>query len=1254
MKHKIKRLLSLLLSLTMLTAAFPTSIWAEETEFAQATGAEAELPNEPEETAEPELPVESPEATGEPELPSEPTELPPETETPEGTAEPTPQVTEEPLPTAEPEAAYQAGMFVLVTENTRVFSDVDETADEADGELYDGSFVRTANVRVEEVRQDGMGRTWLLVRYLYGEEEPDGEMAWTDTATVWVMAEETQPSDAADYDVTAYAFPFTPVELYAANNPPRLQTLSGNTGEFYAGQTVYAYSVHDDVQIASLKNYGAIYATRHYINEHVVYCLEHTMNSPGIRNNPDGPYHVVDLAQYGQTQGYSGIIYSEKTMHAIGWVLRHTFPFMGIDRYEDECLEWSRAAGQFAIREVIKQLEGSQYVRDYWRMDDFYRATGQAPKEYLEYARWLAANALTYAQMTGEITVSNVSVSIANGVCTGTATLTTDAPRIRIRRSVGTITGYTGGEDGTYVYLNSGDTITVSQAGSGFSFTAESVSTEELEANFLVAVPDANVQKVVIPRRGSPYPLKSTEIRFDMPNGALVVTKTDAASGAVLAGATFELTNAFGTVVATQTTDADGAAHFDNLPAGNYTVREINAPTGYLVAVPDSQSVTVTAGGTTGAAFADERIQGRIRIAKTDNLTKEPLAGAEFTITRTDGTGTPIVLTTDVNGNAETDWLDYGRYRVTESKVPAHYETSGFSTEIDCTENGKTYFIEVENEPTKGFIQIVKTDALDGRPIEGVQFDIVDAGGNVVGTMTTDANGAATSPALFKGQYTVREHENPTGYVAELAQQDAAVNPDETTYLGASNQPIQGRIRIVKRDQLTKELLAGAEFTVTRISGLPSHQGAGDGEVVAVITTDADGVAETGWLTWGTYRVTESKVPEHFVDAGFSADIVIDEENFKTCELEVENEPTKGFIRLTKTDRANGNPIAGVKFDIYENDEYGNALVGSMTTGADGVAISEPLRKGRYIVREHGATKGYVFEEIALDATVKPDETTDLAATNQPVRVKIRIYKRDKDEYAGDNPNSKNRKTLPRQASIDPPKSRGDGELTGAVFQVLAGAAIKDRQGNVLFKKGDTVVDLLTTAGEDASAATGELWPGLYEIVELTPPKLDKVLEMQKEQIQKCEVPMYLYPRTYAQKHGEMEEYRMSRQANIACRDAIDRAIREHYHDNILSRKAVQNVVGQYGFDRTLYVLAVTVMDKNWDGRISQNNKNWAKMQPVYADVDELGQEKNQAFVARSHPGLVDLFLRETRRAKEANLEKNTPALAKCKREKER
>lgn len=76
-----------------------------------------------------------------------------------------------------------------------------------------------------------------------------------------------------------------------------------------------------------------------------------------------------------------------------------------------------------------------------------------------------------------------------------------------------------------------------------------------------------------------------------------------------------------------------------------------------------------------------------------------------------------------------------------------------------------------------------------------------------------------------------------------------------------TNQPIQGYIRIVKSDELTGEALAGAAFTITRVSGLPSHNGSNDGKVVAVITTDANGVATSPLLTWGTYRVTETGVP---------------------------------------------------------------------------------------------------------------------------------------------------------------------------------------------------------------------------------------------------------------------------------------------------------------------------------------------------------------------------------------------------------
>lgn len=200
------------------------------------------------------------------------------------------------------------------------------------------------------------------------------------------------------------------------------------------------------------------------------------------------------------------------------------------------------------------------------------------------------------------------------------------------------------------------------------------------------------------------------------------------------------------------------------------------------------------------------------------------------------------------------------------------------------------------------------------------------------------------------------------------------------------------------------------QFIITRLSAPPSANGAGVGETI-LLTINEQGAAETGWLDYGRYRIEETAVPAHYVDAPFRTEIDCFEGG-KTYEIAAMNEPTKGWLRLTKTDRKNGNPVAGVTFDIYENDAYGNALVGSMTTDENGVAVSEPLRKGRYLVREHGETAGYVFEEITLDATVKSDETTDLSATNQPVMTRIRIKKRDKDEYA----------------QTDAPSVRGDGE----------------------------------------------------------------------------------------------------------------------------------------------------------------------------------------------------------------------------------
>ena len=302
--------------------------------------------------------------------------------------------------------------------------------------------------------------------------------------------------------------------------------------------------------------------------------------------------------------------------------------------------------------------------------------------------------------------------------------------------------------------------------------------------------------------------------------------------------------------------------------------------------------------------------------------------------------------------------------------------------------------------------------------------------------------------------------------------QTVNVSNGQTSHVTFANEKIIARIRIVKKDSLTGDKLAGAAFKITRLSGPAVISGMAIGESITIVT-DVNGAIETGWLEWGRYRVEETAAPEGFILTGYSTEVNA-YENGKTYTFEVENEPAKGWLRLTKTDRVNSNPIAGVVFDVYYADQYGQGLATTMVTDENGVAMSEPLRKGQYTVQERGATKGYVFEQVFLEATVHSDETTELTATNQPVLVRLKLYKRDVDEYGGD------------PAAV--PGTRGDGILTDAEFQVLAAEDITDRQGNVIHPKGDVVIASIKTAGANASVITDNLWPGLYQVVELTPP----------------------------------------------------------------------------------------------------------------------------------------------------------------------
>lgn len=128
------------------------------------------------------------------------------------------------------------------------------------------------------------------------------------------------------------------------------------------------------------------------------------------------------------------------------------------------------------------------------------------------------------------------------------------------------------------------------------------------------------------------------------------------------------------------------------------------------------------------------------------------------------------------------------------------------------------------------------------------------------------------------------------------------------------------------------------------------------------------------------------------------------------------------------------------------------------------------------------------------------------------------------------------------------------------------------------------------------------------------------------------DVPLYLHPASYAQEHFELEQYRASNKANAACKEAIEAAIREHYHDNRLDSQAAEQVISTFGLERTLYVLANTVQQKNWDKRFSPGNRQWAETISITKNPDAWGNDQNSQFVVDSHSGLTDLFLRTVRR----------------------
>ena len=237
--------------------------------------------------------------------------------------------------------------------------------------------------------------------------------------------------------------------------------------------------------------------------------------------------------------------------------------------------------------------------------------------------------------------------------------------------------------------------------------------------------------------------------------------------------------------ILTATSAEDGSFSFARVPYGNWIVREIEAPTGFVLSA-ETYPVTVNADGAViEVEIENTRIRGTVQLTKTDrDYPDNKLTGAEFTVYR------------DSNGNKELDADDallgtltetgigvyempdllYGGYIVKETKAPEGFYLDDNAYYFEITEDGTT--VTVENEAGKGFVnapqigslKIIKTSS-DGK-VEGFSFRVTGPNG-YVGVFTTDKNGEIIIDDLRIGEYVVSE-------VSDGASSAYVLPPDKT------------------------------------------------------------------------------------------------------------------------------------------------------------------------------------------------------------------------------------------------------------------------------------------------------------------------------------------------------------------------------------------------------------------------------------------------------------------------------------------
>ncbi|PEC95515.1 hypothetical protein CON17_18700 [Bacillus thuringiensis] len=517
----------------------------------------------------------------------------------------------------------------------------------------------------------------------------------------------------------------------------------------------------------------------------------------------------------------------------------------------------------------------------------------------------------------------------------------------------------------------------------------------------------------------------------------------------VLKDAKFDVIDKDNNVVATVTTNEKGIAEVKDLPLGDYFVKEINAPEGYIK-VDTPVKVTIDNTNVIELVMKNTRKveNGQFKLLKKDSESGQLLPGAKFDVIDKDGKVVETIVTDD-KGEALSKQLPVGSYTLKEVEAPKGYELSSSSVSVDVEAN-KVVTVDVVNkkisEKVTGQFEIVKVDAKDKtKVLSDAEFEVYK-GGKKVAELKTDESGKVMSPKLPLGEYTVKETKAPAGYKLSNKEWKVTIqNEKEVVKVEAENEKILGSLQIIKMDDKDQtKRLAGAKFTLKDAKGNVVKEG---------ITTDKSGTVKVDGLVPGEYTLEETKAPEGYELTKQIIHVTVDGE--KVVDVKVTNSKSLGQFEIVKVDAEDKTKVlSDAEFEVYKDGKK----VDTLRTDKTGKVVSQKLEPGKYTLKETKAPQGYKLLKEEIEVVVEANKVVEVQVENVKELGSLQVIK--KDSESG---------------------------------KVLAGAEFK------LKNEAGQVVGEAKTTNKDGVVKFESLVPGKYTLEETKAPEGYKALEVTVE-----------------------------------------------------------------------------------------------------------------------------------------------------------